>query len=88
MELFGRRRSDRPALKQVREWAIDLLRLAPEDSVSVTELSCAEPDCPPHETVVLIARAGEPTLQVKLAKPAGEVRRTDLLAAIDSQGTR
>lgn len=88
MDLFGQPRTDRAALMRVKGWASELLELAPEDSLVVSELECAEPGCPPHETVVLIARAEEPTVQLKVGKPVADVVRLDLEVAIDLQGAR
>jgi len=88
VDLFGQSRRDRSALARVKGWAAELLELAPQDSLVVNELACAEPGCPPHETVVLIARAGEPTVQLKVGKPAADVQRLDLVVAIDLQGAR
>lgn len=82
MDLFGRRPSDRGARRRVRASVIDLLGLDDGDSVTVTELSCSEPGCPPHETVVLIARTGQPTMQCKVAKPAADVVLADLEVAV------
>jgi hypothetical protein len=86
MDLFGSRPDTRAAKARIRGWATELLELGEADTVSVAELSCSEPGCPPHETVVLIARAGRPTVQHKVHKPAGSVVRDDLLALTDHEG--
>jgi hypothetical protein len=64
----------------VRRWARELWQLGDEDSVLVTQLQCTEPGCPPLETVIVIAAAGQPTVQHKLHKPAAEISREDLQA--------
>lgn len=46
MDLFGKARSDRKFLAQVKEWTIDLIDAGPEDSVVANEIRCDDPDCP------------------------------------------
>ena len=77
---LGNDRGHPLASARVREWARDLWQLGDEDSVLITQLQCAEPGCPPLETVIVIAAAGKPTVQHKLHKPAAEISREDLHA--------
>jgi hypothetical protein len=77
---LGNDRSDAAASARVRQWARELWQLGDEDSVLVTQLRCSEPGCPPLETVIVIAAAGQPTVQHKLHKPTAEVSREDLQA--------
>jgi len=86
MDIFGKRRSDREALARVKTWALELLEAGPDDSIVVNEISCDDPDCPPHETVLLIARMGQPTVQLKVPKPADQVLLVDLQAALNTEG--
>ena len=37
---------------EVKAWVVRHLELSEEDLVTVAELACVEPDCPPVETVV------------------------------------
>lgn len=55
-------------------------RLDPHVPVLVQQLSCAEPGCPPVETVVAIL--GSPRRTWKFAKPASEVAGTELQIVI------
>jgi hypothetical protein len=86
MDLIGSGRDVRAAKAQIREWAREVLVLSDGDTVTVAELECAKPDCPPHETVVLVACAGRPTWQHKIPKPADAVTRGDLDGLVDAQG--
>ncbi len=56
---FKRRTADPDAIARIKGWAIDMLGLRPEDTVSVNEIDCADPACPGRETVILILRRGE-----------------------------
>jgi hypothetical protein len=76
--LDPRPRIDPAAAARIREWARRLWRLPVDAGVTVTELRCSEPGCPPLETVIVVApRPGE-TFQRKVHKPAAEVTLADL----------
>jgi hypothetical protein len=78
---LGRRRPDpEGATRRVKAWAEAAL---PEGTaVSVSELACAEPGCPPVETVILVMAPGRPTRPVRLHRPAAGLREGDVLAAL------
>lgn len=81
--LEPRPRTDRAAVARIRTWAKELWRLPQDAAITVTELRCSEPGCPPLETVVVVApRPGE-TFQRKVHKPAGQVTRDDLAGATE-----
>ncbi|AAK90203.1 hypothetical protein EN41_24525 [Agrobacterium tumefaciens] len=66
----------------VKQWARDLLHLCAEDIVSVSELSCALPDCPPRETVIVVLFACGETRQISIHKALLEVDHDDIVCAI------
>jgi hypothetical protein len=66
----------------LKHWARELLCLGEDDIVSVNELSCALPDCPPKETVILILSASGKTRQLSIHKALVDVDRDDILQAI------
>lgn len=78
VDLF-RRKTPQSGEKQVliKSWAREHLALA-EEPVVVTELHCAEPGCPPLETVIAIVGGPGLTRQWKFHKPASEVTREDI----------
>lgn len=59
----------------------DALSLDVDDPVLVQQLACAEPDCPPVETVV--ASLGPPRRTWKFPKPTVDVSPAELRGAID-----
>lgn len=76
--LDPRPRIDPAAAARIREWARRRWRLPVDAGVTVTELRCSEPGCPPLETVIVVApRPGE-TFQRKVHKPAADVTLEDL----------
>lgn len=66
----------------LKQWTRDLLCLSEDDIVSVNELSCALPDCPPKETVILVLSASGESRQLSFHKALLEVERDDILRAI------
>lgn len=82
--MFGPRHDERrsAAIRALKATARTLFEATDDDAVVVNELSCAEPGCPPVETVVALLRAGCDPRQVKVHKLAVEVTEHDLRAAI------
>jgi hypothetical protein len=68
------------AIAQIREWTRTALGLVDGDLVSVTELACAEPGCPPRETVIVVIRADKSTTTLRVHKPMADVVRADVMA--------
>ncbi|QXC48623.1 hypothetical protein KHC17_00385 [Agrobacterium salinitolerans] len=66
----------------VKQWSRDLLHLHPEDIITVTELSCALPDCPPRETVIVILLASGTSWQLSIHKALLAVDHDDIVRAI------
>jgi len=65
------------ALARVRDLAIEALRLSQEDTVSVVEVACGLPGCPPLETVIVFWTGGQ-RHHIKIFKPVAEVEAHDL----------
>jgi hypothetical protein len=69
------------ALTRIRAWT----RAALPDGdpvISVTELACAEPGCPPRETVVLVMWSAAPAQKIRIHKAMVDVMEADVIAAI------
>ena len=56
--------------------------LGPNVQVSISEINCPEPDCPPIKTAILLFREGQPTQSIIVHKPAREVQISDLQDAL------
>lgn len=70
--------------RAIKQWTRELLDLPGETVVSVNELVCHVPGCPPKETVVLIMRSRD-TDQVSVHKAMQDVTREDLATAFASR---
>ncbi len=68
-------------LKQIRGWVRDIVPLDAEDVISVTELACAEPGCPPKETVIVIMRGSGKWEKLRIHKAMPDVSEEDVLYA-------
>lgn len=65
------------ALERVRDWTRDRFKLAEDDAIMVTEVSCTLPGCPPLETVVVFWTV-QGRHHYKVFKPLAEVVEDDL----------
>ncbi len=79
MNLFfqSRPKPNPAALQQLKTWFYDLLKLDPDVPISVSQLQCKEPDCPPIETVITIM--SQPAQQYKIHKALDEIEQVDLV---------
>lgn len=74
------------ALARIKAWT--RASIPPGDPViSVTELACAEPGCPPRETVILIMWDDAPAWKVRLHNAMSEVTEHDVVWALRSVET-
>jgi nitrate reductase delta subunit len=72
------RRHDRgAALDRVRDWVRERFKLSEDETIMVSEVSCAIPGCPPLETVVVFWTA-QGRHHFKIFKPVAEVVEDDL----------
>lgn len=63
-----------------QQWARQVLAIPDVAVVSVNEISCALPDCPPKETVILVMSNGD-TIQVSIHKAMADVLEHDVADA-------
>ncbi len=79
MSLFSQSRpkSNPAALQQLKAWVYDLLKLDPEVPISVSQLQCTEPGCPPIETAITLL--SQPAQQYKIHKALDDIEQVDLI---------
>jgi hypothetical protein len=65
------------ALERVKTWTRACLELAADDTITVSEVACRLPGCPPLETGVAFWTGGK-RHWFKVFKPVGEVAIDDL----------
>lgn len=64
--------------EEICNWVHEVLSLTDQDRVVVTQLSCAEPGCPPLETIIAVFSEGNPSRQWKVHKPANDLLREEV----------
>ncbi|MGD1937073.1 MAG: hypothetical protein ACFCA4_05910 [Cyanophyceae cyanobacterium] len=79
MDLFSQSkpRSNPEALQQLKTWVYDCLKLDPEVSLSVSQLQCRKPDCPPIETVITVL--SQPAQHYKIHKALDDIELADVI---------
>ena len=78
MNLFAKSnvKSDRSQIQQIKNWTSQRLNLDSEIPISINQLQCHEPDCPPVETVIAVMTS--PPQQYKIHKPISEITEIDI----------
>ena len=66
----------------LKRWTRELLRLADDATLTVSELRCTEPGCPDLETVIGISVTPGQWRKLRVLKPATEVTRAELAALL------
>ncbi|NEZ57075.1 hypothetical protein [Adonisia turfae] len=85
MNLFSQSRPkpNLAALQQIKTWVYDLLKLDPDIGISVSQLQCKEPCCPPIETVIAIL--SQPAQQYKIHKALDDIELDDLIRLFQTE---
>ena len=72
--------------KQIKEWVVACLSdFSAQIQVLVTELECAEPGCPPKETVIALIYPNAAPRQFKVFKAITDVTEADVSVALASE---
>lgn len=70
-------------LQRLKTWVYQTLSLDSAITVSISQLTCSEPGCPPLETVIAVMT--QPPQTYKIHQPAADISQTDLAQALGSQ---
>lgn len=86
MNLFQQPRptTDPEHLQQLKAWTREVLGLPAEIPISISQLQCHEPGCPPIETAIAIMT--QPPRTVKIHAAAGDIRRDDIVRGLEEAG--
>ena len=80
--MFAPRERSPGRAAEIKAWVSQRLDLGESDLVSVAELTCHEPDCPPVETVVTVHRDDGERVSWKIHKPMSEGCQSDINNAL------
>ena len=81
MDLFNSRKVPGRA-GSVKAWVIEGLGLNDSDLVTVAQLACHEPDCPPIETLISVHDADGIRRDWRIHKAIADITKTDVLQNI------
>lgn len=78
MDLFfqAKPKADPEKIQSLKTLIYDILEIDSEIPVSISQLQCSEPDCPPIETVIAVMT--NPAQQYKIHKPVAEINQADI----------
>lgn len=84
MDLFSQAKpkADPEKVQQLKTLIYEILKIDSEIPVSISQLQCSEPDCPPIETVIAVMT--NPAQQYKIHKSVAEINQTDISKLIQS----
>ncbi|MCU0571257.1 MAG: hypothetical protein MUF49_32410 [Oculatellaceae cyanobacterium Prado106] len=84
MNLFSQNRTktDPAKVEQVKTWIYELLQLDPDMVVSISQLQCQEPGCPPIETAITVL--SQPPQLFKIHKAIADIESIDLIRVFQS----
>jgi hypothetical protein len=71
-------------VSEIKAWTKEALSLDEEAVVSVNEVACSQPDCPPKQVVVLILCASAPARKFAVHKPLMETGQEEIIDAISA----
>ncbi|MEO4043472.1 hypothetical protein AAFN47_17905 [Hoeflea sp. CAU 1731] len=70
---------------KIKSWVRQALRLDKDTVISVNDLACNQPDCPPRVTVVLVLQKDAPARKFEIHKALLETNEQDVLSAITDE---
>ncbi|MEM7594400.1 MAG: hypothetical protein AAF383_23315 [Cyanobacteria bacterium P01_A01_bin.83] len=78
MNLFSKTspQADLDTIREIKFWIYQQLNLDREIIISINQLQCHQPDCPPVETVIAIMTT--PPQQYKIHKSISEITQADI----------
>ena len=82
MSLFKQQRpaANPQQLQQIKTWAYEILAVSAETPISISQLQCHEPCCPPIETVIAVM--GQPPQTFKIHAAADDVSYDAVVQAL------
>ena len=82
---FGKKsqKANSQEIKQVKEWIYQAFQLDEEISISLSQLQCTEPGCPPIETVINLMT--NPVQQYKIHKSIAEIEYSDISKLVEDK---
>ncbi len=80
--MFYRKRPDGIAVRRIKALVSDCLQLTETTLISVMELNCHEPGCPPNETVITARYPDGSMRDWRIANPVSQIEDEDVKAEL------
>jgi hypothetical protein len=71
-------KADPEKIREIKAWVYEILEIDEEIPISISQLRCTEPDCPPVETVIAVMTS--PAKQYKIHQPVDALKYRDVSA--------
>lgn len=76
--MFNQKRPDANAVRNLKKIVAEQFELPDDTTLSVAELNCHEPGCPPTETVITARSPDGKTNDWRVAKAIADIQETDI----------
>ena len=76
--MFNRKRPAAGAVGHLKKIMADGLKLSEDTTLSIAELTCHEPGCPPVETIITARKKDGEQKNWRIAKPISEIKEADI----------
>ena len=76
--MFNRKRPDANVVRDLKKIVAKQFKLPDDTTLSVGELNCHEPGCPPTETVITARSPDGTTTDWRVAKAIADIQETDI----------
>ena len=76
--MFNKKKPNLKTIQNLKNYFIKKYEIPESTILSIAELYCHEPDCPPTETVVTARSIDGSTINWKIHKPIDEISENDI----------
>ena len=76
--MFNRKKPDPNIIRDLKQLVLEKFNLQESTILSIAELSCHEPGCPPIETVITARKVDGSMKNWKIHTSIGEIKKVDI----------
>ena len=76
--MFDKKNANPEIIRNLKNKITQKLNLPENTMLSIAELNCHKPDCPPYETIITVHAVDESVINWRIAKPINEIKDIDL----------
>ena len=76
--MFQKKKSYKFITQNLKKLIVNKFKLNDETTISIAELNCHEPNCPPIETIITERAEGGRVRNWRIAKPIIDIREIDI----------